>query len=434
MNFNRQPKSTGGFSRSVTHSMGLSSPAIDSSSNSVAQTVGPAEATQSYPTLMGGRPSSFRSESIFNNSSNTDLYNAINPEAQNGVFMEELFDKKLPANTFQKINSFLELPDVRKLATTRKCLSSHELRLENKFKLRSSLLNLRKMIADSQKAGRVIKNYAHVRLDRQITDNDLVDAIQNGLLDAVQHLDLSHCANITEKGLQHLGSLERLSNLNLDWCTATTDDALRHLNNIPNLKNLSLQGCYLLVDGLQNISQCSKLTDINLKGCNHLSDVSLQHLGQLPNIERVLLAGRYNISDDGVRGLVKALKIKDLRLEGCESITDLSLQILNTLPELNKLNLKRCTRVTDDGIANLANHKQLTHLNLNGCIKITDRGLQHLPLSKNLTHLNLGFCYLITDNGLAHLTHLTKLVDLNLFGCPKITFPVRGLPGTRDPN
>jgi len=109
----------------------------------------------------------------------------------------------------------------------------------------------------------------HLNLQRcyQITNQCL-----QHLPHSLQHLDLGHCNQITDKGLQHLP--HSLLYLDLSCCDKITYEYLQYLPH--SLQYLALCGWKITDEGLRHLPP--KLQHLDLSWCDKITNKGLQHL------------------------------------------------------------------------------------------------------------------------------------------------------------
>jgi hypothetical protein len=231
------------------------------------------------------------------------------------------------------------------------------------------------------------------RLD--IQDKDL--ALIEQKCPHLQSLNLHKCAQITNKGIEHIKGLRNLQSLGLNGCIQITDAGLSHLKDFANLQSLDLSFCNLVDgSGLVYLKDLENFQSLKLSYCSGINGSTLGSLRDLENFE-------------------------SLNLEGCNQIADADLECIKSLKKLQILSLELCNRITDAGLENLKNLINLQYLNLHWCNQITDVGLRHLNTLPNLRILDLSRCPQITDAGLEHLDGLINLLKLGLIRCDEIT-------------
>lgn len=244
---------------------------------------------------------------------------------------------------------------------------------------------------------------------RNVTDTGL-DRICSSLKSSITHLDLLECESITDVGLTHISRLTSLNFLDLSWCSEITDAGLQSVfASVPSITSLNLQYCQKITDDgftqiTENGHRCiaknlAALTFLNVRECNFVTDVGVEYIA----------------------AQCKALKTLDV---AWTRLTDGGLEFLSNLPSLTSLDIEGCDAVTDSGIWYISQIRSLKFLNLTWCGQITNAGLQHIASSlSSLTTLNLKRCSAVTDAGLLHLMSKLQstLTSICLLGCDAIS-------------
>lgn len=93
----------------------------------------------------------------------------------------------------------------------------------------------------------------------------------SSLLDNVEKLDLTHCAQVDDELLASLPNMHQIKHLMLTACATFTNTGLRELGKLKKLESLIMDQCPQISDvGLRKINHASgfrKLTQINLSNC-----------------------------------------------------------------------------------------------------------------------------------------------------------------------
>lgn len=167
----------------------------------------------------------------------------------------------------------------------------------------------------------------------------------------VAGMDLSHCDNLADSGLETLQGTTTLTDLRLCSCWRLTNAGLDHLRNVP-------------------------LTRLDLSGCLHLSDEGLGALQGMPLTELGLnFKGRGWLSNVGLEKLC-GLPLRTLRLRNCIKVTGEGLRHLRDMP-LSNLNLEGLGKLGDAGLAQLRGLSLITRINLCGT-GVSDSGIGYL--------------------------------------------------------
>ncbi len=252
----------------------------------------------------------------------------------------------------------------------------------------------------------------------------------------LEYLDLGYCYWLSD--LCVLSSLKQLSFLRLTWCKAVRNleplqclDKLKALHieffselsdisslaNLPKLEDLSIKCCDA-IDNFIPIGEMDSLVRLVLSGSKKMRDISF--LSPLRNLEHLDLSRCAMIRD--LSSLASANKLTSLDMEGCTRLVDLT--PLSLLPNLQELNLSYCGKVKSlpfgmvallklvmrngeslETISGLEDAKNLDALNLSMCAKI-----DNIDVLRNLhclTALDLSCCHQIDD-----FSPVASLVDL----------------------
>lgn len=268
---------------------------------------------------------------------------------------------------------------------------------------------------------------------------------------------LSVRGQLTEKGLQAIGTLAGLKKLSLSEVkvsdqslallkglarleeaelseTLVTDAGLVHLRGWVSLQKLQLSGAPITGAGLDHCKDLkqlrevwvsnTKLTDAgmaglkNLKGLKQLwvgiNQINGQGLGYLQGLTQLeqLDVSNSNVNDKGLAFIQKLPALKELNLERTK-VSDACLAFIKAMPALEKLELYR-NAISDKGVVQLAGKATLKEL----CIdrtQVTDACMPAIAKLPNLEKLHLDYTG-VTDAGLVHLKTLQRLFWVTLKG------------------
>jgi RNA polymerase sigma factor (sigma-70 family) len=221
----------------------------------------------------------------------------------------------------------------------------------------------------------------------QLTDS-LLERISR--LKHITYLDLSHCPEITDKGLRHLAELPRLERLDLS-CPQVTDHGLEFLRHLPQLKTFELRHQNWVSDaGLASLAHCENLECVNVMGTPTGDGVIKALIGK-PSLSHLFVGT--NVTDAGLRLLRMFPVFKKWR----GGTAAMSLLAFRAHPNYLWLNLK--APLTNQGLAELAGLEGLSALNLFG-------GTAEGPFDARRST--------ITHAGLRYLAGLPRLA---WFGC-----------------
>ena len=152
-------------------------------------------------------------------------------------------------------------------------------------------------------------------------------------LDTLKSLDLASCANVTDKGLEHLATLNHLERLTLGrnkihgeglaslkkltkmkslvLGNPISDEELRHLGNFQQLVQLSLYGTRVTDAGIDHVAGLTNLRDLNLNG-TVVTDKGIHKLQSLTKLESLVLPCA--ATDEMLCSLVPMTQLRRLRL------------------------------------------------------------------------------------------------------------------------
>lgn len=215
----------------------------------------------------------------------------------------------------------------------------------------------------------------------------------------------------TDAGLCHLAGLRHLASLTISYTYATNGFVCQLLQSLNNLEHLNISHCAKISDAVCfGFGGHRRITSLNLSSC-HISDKGLFGLSRsAPNLKKLNLSGSHEtISDQGLRQLCKLPKLYWLSLAHCEEITDFGIEeLVSNLFCLDFLSLKGCAQVTDLAIIAVARHlHHLRTLELGYPCRITDsaaysaksmRELDVVYLSNEV--FSVGTCKMLTENGI----------------------------------
>ena len=276
-----------------------------------------------------------------------------------------------------------------------------------------------------QRLRRLLEDTVGTRLPpsrlRVLDLSPVADAVADSVLAAcpafprLRKLDLSHCAELSDRGLAHACRARHLEDLVIRGCRGLTDEGLRPLQALVRLERLHLGGCGFLGHGFRFLAGLPALKEVNLWE-SRVGMPGIRHLASLPRVESLDLGYNSHMSDEVLVAL-KGLHLRRLVVNGasfaarstladaltdagllavalapamrgltyldasfCDGITDLSLEAIGAhLRRLCVLKLACCTSgVTDAGVAALTSLEELEELDLSGLARLTPRSLGHL--------------------------------------------------------
>ncbi|KAF2530350.1 hypothetical protein F2Q70_00032298 [Brassica cretica] len=217
-----------------------------------------------------------------------------------------------------------------------------------------------------------------------------------------EDLLLESCHLITEKGLQSLGCYsKRLQELDLTDCDGVNDRGLEYISKCSNLIRLKLGLCANISDkGIFHIgSKCSKLLELDLYRCAGFGDDGLAAISRgCKSLNRLILSYCGELTDAGAEKIRQLEHLTHLELRGIKNITGTGLSAIACgCKKLAYLDLKQCENIDDSGFWALAYFsRNLRQINLCNC-SVSDTAL--CMLMSNLSR--------VQDVDLVHLNRVT---------------------------
>lgn len=204
------------------------------------------------------------------------------------------------------------------------------------------------------------------------------------------HSELQLPKDLTNSGLQHLGSCQHLIALSL----------VRSRQNCPvSFKAVNDMGMFLLSES------CKGLQAVRLGGFSKVSDAGFAAIfHSCRNLKKFEVRNASLLSDLAFHDINGALcSLVDVKLWSCSLITSESVHELASSSNLEVLDLSGCRSIADSCLGRVSSLHKLTMLNL-GSADITDGGLAIIGRGNSpITHLCLSFCKRVTDKGIALL-------------------------------
>ena len=225
-------------------------------------------------------------------------------------------------------------------------------------------------------------------VDRSKDDGPLswVDLSLIRRFEAIQRLELVHCAHVAAFDISLLRASTRLIHLDLS-------------NSGSHVPDISALSCLTRLESLSTCS-CSSVTDITpLRSCATLTRLDMAHC--------------FGVHDMGP--LTALSNLKHLNLSGCTGVKDLS--ALTALSRLQHLDLGFLPFVEGGALLRSLSPlpPRLDYLALHGCSELSSLPAALLgACATSLTHLDISACTGLTD--LSGLTAIMQLRHLNLSG------------------
>ncbi|KDP29517.1 hypothetical protein JCGZ_19230 [Jatropha curcas] len=245
------------------------------------------------------------------------------------------------------------------------------------------------------------------------------------------HLDL------TNSGLQSLGSCHHLSSLSLIRSRQNYQVSFKRINDMgmfllsescKNLQSVRLCGFSKVSDaGFASLLQsCQKLKKFEVRNALFLSDLAFHNLiGTQCALVEVRLLSCNLITSESVKKLSSSNSLEVLDLCGCKSIADSCFSSISSLQRLTSLNLTGAD-ITDSGLSVLGQRSPpISYLSLRRCKRITDKGISLLlcgEIVRTLAALDLGYLPGISDNGIFTFVAAGKeITELSIRCCFYVT-------------
>ncbi|GFQ00306.1 F-box protein at-b [Phtheirospermum japonicum] len=193
--------------------------------------------------------------------------------------------------------------------------------------------------------------------------------------------------DLTNNGLQFLGSCRRLTHLSI---------VRSRLNYPVSFKKVNDMGLLLLAE------TSWALQFIRLVGFSKVTDAGFSHLVQnCRDLEKLEIRNAPLLSDLAFHDTFRAVsRLVELRLRSCNLITSEAMSELASSATLETLDTFSCKSVSDRCLDYVSRVRTLTSLNLGGA-DITDSGLRYLSKGDlALTSLCLRGCARVTDRGI----------------------------------
>ncbi|KAL3860392.1 hypothetical protein ACJMK2_010517 [Sinanodonta woodiana] len=244
-----------------------------------------------------------------------------------------------------------------------------------------------------------------------ITDKFVVQLCQYAV--SLVHLDLASCFLISDRSVHAISSyLKHLRFLRLAWCKEITDLGLLGLL----MNDISTDSDHNHDNGICRCTRKYKSTEIFKKPTTDLDKDSTLTVRQIQNLMQ---------SGHVVNKLSNISGLQYLDLSNCSKLTDLGLTQAIQFQELRVLQLEMVHGVTDEGMIMIAkNNPSLEELNLSHCVTLTDVALEVIVTKlPRLQNLNVFSCDKLTDKSIKLIqTYCKKLKHLDVSFCSNITY------------
>eukprot|EP01036_Dinobryon_divergens_P034131 gene34131-44101_t len=298
-------------------------------------------------------------------------------------------------------------------------------------------------------------------------------------LKSIQHLDISYCANISDKAIQAISSAPWAANLqsfSASRCCKLTDTAVSALClSSQDLRELDLSWCNKLTDSAIVLITfyLKRLRCLNISYCHNISPEAAKSI-QRSQIFSAMIQNHFipeKISCKSIAGLLSlsssleslhlaglsmlnpisegcSNQLRDLKIAECNLLTDSSvITTIKSCPSLEALDVSSCFKLSDSFLAALgeseATHSRIEDLRIKFCFKFSTASLIDLLAHRcrRLKYLDITGIYAIDDalvNELCqsqqriatmmsipthhlHLNHPQQLEHLEMSMCSQIT-------------
>ncbi|KAK2574109.1 putative RNA-binding protein EEED8.10 [Acropora cervicornis] len=169
-------------------------------------------------------------------------------------------------------------------------------------------------------------------------------------------LYLKECNQLTDKGINHIGSnCKNLKNIDISECRTLTDEGILTLTQ----RELDLSNNYVVDDSvLYSIGRnCIHLISLNVESC------------------------QVGVTNAGLHSLVSCYQLSSLSISYVSKITDEGIIQLAACGSLERVVARGCTGLADMSIESLLKHcRNLTVLDVSGCSGITNCSLELFTL------------------------------------------------------
>ena len=193
-------------------------------------------------------------------------------------------------------------------------------------------------------------------LDKCKTTGDQLASLSS--LQSLEHLNLSHCLQITDEGMLSVGRMANLKKLDLTD-TKISDDGLKYLKGLEHLEMIILANTRVTDAGVRQLKR-TKLEGIELQGCRGVTIKTLQFLiSDFPNLKQL------SIFDTAIKPSDYYLigKLKDLNFLVVVNtpLDKRTLQAIGGLTKLSELSIAD-NSLTDDDLLYFSNLHDLKNL------------------------------------------------------------------------
>lgn len=200
-------------------------------------------------------------------------------------------------------------------------------------------------------------------------------------------LYLKECNQLTDKGINHIGSnCKNLKNIDISECRTLTDEGIlkltQHCCLITSLR-FSQAGPDITSQGLQSIGNLALLRELDLSNNCVVDDSVLYSIGRncIHLISLNVESCQVGVTNAGLHSLVSCYQLSSLSISYVNKITDEGIIQLAACGSLERVVARGCTGLADMSIESLLKHcRNLTVLDVSGCSGITNCSLELFTL------------------------------------------------------
>ena len=231
-----------------------------------------------------------------------------------------------------------------------------------------------------------------------LTDEMLIK--YKGTLPCLENLNMHCCQQLTNKGLLQILQLcgSTLRSLTISYTNIIGENLSEYKGTLPCLKNLDMSHCYQLTNkGLLLMLQLcgSKLRSLDIGGTNITDDILMKYKGTLFCLDNLKLIDCYTQLTD--KGLLQILQFCGSTLRSLDiSYTNITGENLSeykgTLPCLNNLAIASCEQLTDKGLLQILQlcGSTLRSLDISGT-NITRNYIANLSDRSEYSHIRIKY-------------------------------------------
>lgn len=190
---------------------------------------------------------------------------------------------------------------------------------------------------------------------RHITDKGLAIL---GKLVSLKSLSLNCCRFITGAGMGAWAGLTNLTYLDMEDCLHIVDGGLVTISSLLNgsLQHLSLSGCHRITDrGIAALILLrSTLSSLSVCACKSLSNSAMDCIACLTQLRFLDVSICTELDDQGLEKLTSLRSLTRINMRHCWKIGEEGICALSQLPTLRRINMYGCHRVSLDSLPYLS--------------------------------------------------------------------------------